>query len=234
MRARLVKLAVAALAASLPALVGLPLASEAHHSTAVHHSIHTASRATASAATARMPANALSTRELALREGMRKLWNDHVAWTRLVIVSTAANLPDLDATTQRLLQNQTDIGNAVKPFYGDAAGDALTGLLRSHIVGAAELLAAAKANDPARLDAAKKSWYANADEIAAFLSRANPGNWPLADMQSMMRQHLDLTLKEAVDQLQGHYAESVADYDRVHDEILRMAEMLSDGIVRQF
>lgn len=174
-----------------------------------------------------------SSEATALREGMRRLWEDHVLWTRLAIVSTAANLPDLEATTQRLLQNQADIGNAVKPYYGEAAGEKLTALLRAHILGAAELLAAAKANDPGRLDAAKQAWSANGDEIAAFLSGANPEHWPLADMQAMMRGHLDLTLAEAVDQLQGRYAQSVADYDRVKDEILHMSDMLSDGIVKQ-
>ena len=177
---------------------------------------------------------AAPSRELALRQTMRKLWEDHVTWTRLVIVSTAANLPDLDATTGRLLKNQVDIGDAIKPFYGETAGNALAGLLRVHILGAAEILAAAKANDPARLEAAKRAWYANGDEIAGFLSTANPKHWPLADMQSMMREHLDLTLDEAVDQLQGRYAESVAGYDRVHDAILGMADMLSDGILAQF
>ena len=171
---------------------------------------------------------------VALRQAMRQLWEDHILWTRLVIVSTVANLPDLDATTQRLLQNQADIGNAVKPYYGDAAGDKLTALLRAHIVGAAEILAAAKANDSTKLEAAKKAWSANGDEIAAFLSGANPKNWPLADMQTMMRDHLDLTLTEAVDQLQGRYPQSVADYDRVKAEILKMSDMLSDGIVKQF
>lgn len=169
-----------------------------------------------------------------LRTAMRELWQDHVLWTRLVIVSTVAGLPDLDATTQRLLQNQTDIGNAVKPYYGDVAGEKLTALLRTHIVGAAELLAAAKANDAVRLEAAKKAWSVNGDEIAAFLSGANPSHWPLNDMQSMMRAHLDLTLTEAVDQLQGRYPQSVEDYDRAQDEILQMADMLSDGIIKQF
>ena len=175
-----------------------------------------------------------STDAVALRLAMRQLWEDHITWTRLVIVSTVANLPDLDATTQRLLQNQADIGNAIKPYYGDAAGEKLTALLRAHIVGAAEILAAAKANDSTKLEAAKKAWSANGDEIAAFLSGANPKNWPLADMQTMMRDHLDLTLTEAVDQLQGRYPQSVADYDRVKAEILKMSDMLSNGIVKQF
>jgi len=173
-------------------------------------------------------------KQFTLRQEMRKLWEDHVTWTRLVIVSTAAGLPDLDATTQRLLQNQVDIGDAIKTFYGDAAGAKLSALLREHIIGAANLLAAAKANDQAKLAAARTAWYANADEIAAFLSGANPTAWTASGMQAMMKEHLDLTLAEAVNQLQGHYPESVADYDKVHDAILKMADMLSNGIIQQF
>jgi hypothetical protein len=172
--------------------------------------------------------------EETLRQTMRKLWEDHITWTRLVIVSTAAALPDLDPTTQRLLQNQADIGDAIKPFYGDSAGVKLTELLREHIVGAAGILAAAKGKDPAAVETAKKAWYANGDEVAAFLANANPKAWSLTDSQTMMREHLDLTLAEAVDQLEGRYPESVADYDKVHDAMLRMADMLSNGIISQF
>src|SRR5581483_5278054 len=68
-----------------------------------------------------------------LRAALRKLWEDHITWTRLFIVSAAAGLPDLDPTTQRLLQNQADLGNAIKPYYGDAAGDQLAALLRDHL-----------------------------------------------------------------------------------------------------
>ena len=121
---------------------------------------------------------------------MRKLWEDHITWTRLYIVSAVGGLADKDATAQRLLQNQTDIGNAIKPFYGDAAGAKLTALLRDHILVAAELIDAAKAGNKPKQDDATKRWFANADEIAAFLSGANAKNWPLADAKKMMHDHL--------------------------------------------
>ena len=168
------------------------------------------------------------------RNAMRKLWEDHITWTRLYIISVAADLPDKDQTAQRLLQNQVDIGNAVKPFYGDQAGDQLAALLRDHILGAADLLAAAKAGDKAKIDAASAKWYANADDIAAFLSGANPKAWPLAGMQAGMKMHLDLTLKEAVDRLSGKYADDIKDYDQVHAHILGLADLLSSGILAQF
>jgi len=178
--------------------------------------------------------SASSTRAAALHDGMRKLWEDHITWTRLAIVSFAAGDPDLKATEARLLANQTDVGDAIKPFYGAKAGNRLTALLRQHILGAVDVLQAAKAGDKAALAKANAAWYANANQIADFLSKANPRNWPRAALRSMMKMHLDETLKEASDELTGHYAASVTDYDHVHHHILAMADALSGGIVRQF
>jgi hypothetical protein len=167
-------------------------------------------------------------------DAMRKLWEDHITWTRLVIVSISNDLPDTDPTVQRLLQNQDDIGDAIKPFYGDAAGEQLSALLRDHILIAAEILQAAKSNDTKALNDAVARWYANADDIAVFLNSANPKEWPLEDMKMMMKEHLDLTLQEAVAYLHGDHTASIAAYDQIHLQILGMADMLSAGIIKQF
>lgn len=169
-----------------------------------------------------------------LRSAMYKLWEDHIVYTRNFIISFAGNLPDQDAVSARLLQNQVDIGDAIKPFYGDAAGAQLTSLLKEHILGAVEILKAAKAGDKPATDAAVLKWQANADQIAAFLSKANSKNWPAETMKSEMRKHLDLTLKEATDRLGGNYADDIKDYDEVHHHILGLADTLTDGIVKQF
>jgi hypothetical protein len=175
-----------------------------------------------------------STAGVGIHDGMRKLWEDHITWTRMVIISVASRSDDLGPTLDRLLQNQTDIGNAIKPYYGDAAGDALTALLRDHILIAGEILFAARDGNQEALADAIARWYANADDIAAFLSSANPDNWPLEEMQAMMREHLDVTLREAVARLEGRYADDIAAYDVVHVQALGMADMLSAGIVAQF
>src|SRR5437660_1090564 len=174
------------------------------------------------------------TNTAAFQDAMRKLWEDHITWTRLVIVSVLNGLPDTPTTVARLLQNQADIGNAIKPFYGDTAGNQLTSLLHDHITIAAEILTAAKAGDNTALNDALSRWYANANQIAGFLHAANPKNWPLETMQQMMKTHLDLTLKEAVVYLKADYQGSVNAYEQVHLEILQMADMLSAGIVHQF
>jgi hypothetical protein len=182
-------------------------------------------------------AHGASANRAGFHDAMRKLWEEHIVWTRQFIVSAATeaeNLPDTGATVDRLLANQTHIGNAIKPFYGDAAGDALTALLRDHILTAADIVAAAKAGDGDAVEAAVATWYANADEIATFLSEANPRSWPLAEMKAHMTSHLDLTLEEAVARLEGRYADDIAAYDKVHADILEMADMLSAGIIAQF
>jgi hypothetical protein len=179
-------------------------------------------------------ASKVSRSELRLRSDMRKLWEDHITWTRLAIISLTTGSADTQATVGRLLRNQSDIGNAIKPFYGAAAGNQLTALLRQHILIAADLIAAAKAGDQAKLAEANARWEANADEIATFLNHANPKAWKLAPMKAMMREHLKLTTDEAVARLQGDWAADVAAYDAVHRQALHMADMLSSGIVAQF
>ena len=169
-----------------------------------------------------------------LHSDMRKLWEDHITWTRLYIVSVAAGLPDKDATAARLIQNQVDVGNAIKPFYGEDAGNKLTELLKEHILGAADLLAAAKAGNQAEVAKQKARWSKNADDIAVFLSAANPKNWPEAAMKAEMKMHLDLTLKEALNRFGGKYAEDIKDYDEVHAHILKLADTLTNGITAQF
>jgi len=179
-------------------------------------------------------AASISPKELALRQDMRKLWEDHVTWTRLAVISLTTDAPDTKATVGRLLRNQTDIGNAIKPFYGAAAGKQLTALLREHILIAADLIAVARKGDQAGVASEQARWTANADEIATFLSKANPRSWPPGAMRSMMRSHLRLTTNEVVARLQRNWAADVRAYDRIHVQILHMADMLSDGLVEQF
>jgi hypothetical protein len=172
--------------------------------------------------------------QVAFHDAMRKLWEDHVTWTRLAIVTFAAGYGGFDATAARLLQNQVHIGDAIKPFYGDAAGAQLTALLHDHSTIAVEILHAAKTADTAAFNEASARWYANANDIADFLSAANPQFWPKNMMRADMTTHLDQTLAEAAHELAGDYVRSVADYEAAHLHILPMADMLSSGIIGQF
>jgi hypothetical protein len=224
---RPIPLALTMLVALFSALVALAIAGG--HEAAAHGND---GHANASAVAA--DGAAVTPRVVAFHDEMRRLWEDHVTWTRLAIISLVAGTPDTDASVGRLLQNQTDIGDAIKPFYGQAAGEELAGLLREHILIAADIIAAAKAGDGGGVTAAQTRWTANADELAAFLAGANPRSWDLDEMKTMLHAHLRLTTDEAVARLQGDWDADVVAYDEIHRQALGMADMLSDGIIKQF
>jgi hypothetical protein len=157
-------------------------------------------------------------KQVALHDAMRKLWEDHVTWTRLAVISLTTGAPDTNATVGRLLKNQVDIGNAVKPFYGSAAGDQLTALLKEHILIAADLIAAAKSGNQA----------------AVALNSLNPRFWKLDALKAELHMHLKLTTDEVVARLQGDWAADVVAYDGVHGHMLHLADLLSSGLAKQF
>jgi hypothetical protein len=148
-------------------------------------------------------------------------------------VSAVAGLPDTEPTLNRLLRNQLDLGNAIKPFFGDAAGTRLTALLRDHIAIAGDLVAAAKGGDTIKAADARRRWFANADDIATFLSGANPA-WRQSDLRSMLNEHLSLTETEVTARLKGDWALDIATYDKIHLQALHMADALSAGIIARF
>jgi hypothetical protein len=164
---------------------------------------------------------------------LRDLWVDHTGWTRNYIISSVAGLPDTTLVAERLLKNQEDIGNAIKPFYGTEAANELTSLLKGHIMGAVDVLNAAKAGNTTGAAAAEKKWYENADQIATFLSSANP-NWSKEALKNMLDNHLALTKAEAVARLTGNYAADISTYDKVRQEANMMSDALVDGILKQF
>jgi hypothetical protein len=168
-----------------------------------------------------------------LRMAMRDLWDAHTTWTRMYIVSAVAKLPDASAAATRLMQNQQDIGDAIKPYYGDDAGMKLTGLLKNHISTAAGVVAAAMGTDTMKLKAAHAAWTANADSIADFLAAANP-NWPKQALADMLHEHLRVTTNEAVARLKKDWAGDVKAYDAIHLQAIMMADALSSGIIKQF
>ena len=175
-----------------------------------------------------------SAKAVAFHDKMRALWEAHGSWTHMVIISFVGNLPNLPAEEQVLLQNQVDIGNAVKPYYGAAAGNRLTQLLKAHILGAVAILEAAKSGDANKLSQAQASWFVNGRQIADFLHAANPRFLSRSAARRMMNIHLNQVIEQAVDELKGNYAADARAYAPYIRHILDMADMISGGIIRQF
>ena len=167
-----------------------------------------------------------------LARGLERLWTDHVIWTRLYIIAAVDERPEAQQAAGRLLKNQEDIGNAIVPLYGEAAGAKLTDLLKQHIMIAVDLVAAAKSGDQEKFGLNDARWTTNAQEIAAFLAGANP-YWPEKDVSDLLSLHLSLTKEEAVARLQKDFDKDIEIFDQILTEILTLADALTEGIIRQ-
>lgn len=168
-----------------------------------------------------------------LKNLVRMLWEQHVYWTRLFIVSVVFGLPDTVLVTNRLLRNPKDLAASLRPLYGETIAAELENLFTSHLTIAAELVKAAKAGDSAAAADAERRWYQNADQIAAFLARINP-YWSAQEWRGLLNDHLEMTKNEAVDFLQVNYADSISTFNRIEKQALKMADVMTEGILRQF
>lgn len=163
----------------------------------------------------------------------RKLWEQHVMWTRAFIISTAANLEDLQSVTRRLLKNAADMAEQFRVFYGRQRAVRLEELLGDHFLIAARLINNEKAGNTRAAEEERQLWLKNADGIIAFLEQINP-YWTKDRWQDLFYSHLEMTENEAVLRLQGKFESDIAQFDLIEEEALKMADLMAEGIDRQF
>ena len=171
---------------------------------------------------------------LELNRAMRNLWNAHMYWTLITVDAYYNDPKGLSAKLNRLLQNQKDIGAAIVPYYGQAAGDQLAKLLTEHIQLAVPVLKAAKENNKEALDKAVKDWYANAKDIGKFLASANPKNWTAKETQGALEMHITHTIAYSVSILKGDYTQSFGGFEEALHHMVHLADILTEGIAKQF
>ena len=163
----------------------------------------------------------------------RSLWEEHVAWTRMAIISLTFKLPDVDFVIARLLQNATDMGEMIRPLYGDLAANTYATLIKEHLLFAADLVKAALAGDQHAAMTAEQKWYANADEIAVFLNSINPF-LTVEEVRAMFYRHLELTKQEAVSMINKDYQKDIEVYNEIEKQAREMADMISEAMIKLY
>lgn len=174
-----------------------------------------------------------SINQVNLMEQMNLVWIKHILWTRMLLISIAGDLQDLDATQTRLLQNPKDVANVFRKYYGNNVADTIQKLLTEHLVIGKNLIVALKNNDEKLAKELNDKWYKNADEMAVAFSSINPF-YPREQVRQMLYRHLQLTTDEVSARLKKDFTADIKAYDMVQKEILDMANFFSNGIVRQF
>lgn len=164
---------------------------------------------------------------------MRELWEEHIAWTRMAIISMVENLSDVDLVTKRLLRNPSDFAMVLSSLYGDKIASKFEELFKDHLVIASELVKAVKSGDDKAAEDAEKRWYDNADKLAKFLASINP-YWTEDLWKDMLYKHLDQTKYQAASRIKKNYEDDIKIYDDIQNQVMKMADMMSEGIMRQF
>ena len=175
----------------------------------------------------------ISMNQVQLIKQMNLVWEQHIMWTRMLLISIAEDLKDLEATQARLLRNPKDIADVFRRFYGIAVANKIQQLLTEHLVIGKDLIVALKNKNQEEATKLNTKWYQNADEMAEAFSSINPF-YLREEIRNMLYEHLRLTTNEVNYRLQGNYVEDINSYDMVQKEILKMSQFFVNGIVKQF
>lgn len=171
---------------------------------------------------------------LDLRLSLRDLWIGHIFWGRNVVLSTTYG----DATAaklaeERVVQNARDIAASTEPYYGKEASDKLFGLLVGHDGAIKEYMSATFEGKKEAREAAVEKMKKNADDIATFLSSANP-NWKKETLLSALLAHGGHHMAQ-IDAINAKDFSSEANtWAAMKSHIYVIADVLADGMVRQF
>ena len=165
---------------------------------------------------------------------LRNLWLNHAFWVRNVVVAT---LGKQDAAAKaaegEVVANAHGIADAIKPFYGAKAGDALFELLAGHYGAVKAYLTATAAGDKKGQDKATAELLANADKIATFLSGANP-NLPKDTVLGLLQAHGGHHMDQIQQLKAGQYAEEAQTWAAMQEHMYVIADALTGAIAKQF
>jgi hypothetical protein len=185
-------------------------------------------------ASADSPSGPVPAKVAATQAAERDLWVGHIFWVREVARGLAQkNQAAADFAEKQVVANAKQIAGSIEPFYGKAATDQLFKLLAGHYTAIKAHATATVAGDAAGAKKALGELTANANEIAKFLSGANP-NLPEATLQGLLAAHGGHHVQQN-QQLAAHdMAGEARTWEAMKTHIYTLADALVGGIAKQF
>lgn len=166
---------------------------------------------------------------------MRKLWNDHIVWTRQYIISEMAATADKDAIFNRLRQNSQEIAKAMKAQYPGIDEATLGTLLDSTVITMTTLIfqtnIGSGASGGSDAYTTKEILMKHLDRMAVFLNAANPG-WSLPELKLMLQGYLNETHNEILARKNKIWDADIAAYDRLNNHVMKLADAFASGTIQ--
>jgi hypothetical protein len=165
---------------------------------------------------------------------LRDLWVGHIFWIRNVSLATFnKNDEALKAAEQQVVANAQAIAATIEPFYGGAAKESFFKLLAAHYGAVkAYLVATAGGGAPAQATATQ-SLTSNAEEIAVFLSKANP-YLPKDTLHGLLLAHGGHHIQQIQELKERKYVVEARTWEDMKDHIYQIADATADALAKQF
>jgi hypothetical protein len=165
---------------------------------------------------------------------LRDLWLGHIFWVRNVSVA-AIDKNDLAIKTaeKQAVANAQAIAASIEPFYGAAAKDKFFKLLAGHYGAVKAYLVAAVAGDVSAQAKATQSLTSNADEIATFLSQANP-YLPKDAVQGLLLAHGGHHIQQIQQLRDRNYDAEAKTWEEMKEHVYQIADATADALAKQF
>ena len=180
------------------------------------------------------PSGAIPAKVAAAQAAERDLWVGHIFWVREVVRGLAEkNQAAADFAEKQVVANAKQLAGAIEPFYGKAASDQLFKLLAGHYTAVKAHATATVAGDAAAAKKAIADLTSNANEIAKFLSGANP-NLPEATLKSLLAAHGGHHVQQNQQFAAHDLAGEARTWDAMKSHVYTLADALIGGIAKQF
>ena len=168
------------------------------------------------------------------KAALRDLWAGHIFWIRNVVLDNATNNPAArDAAEKEVVANAKQIAGTITPFYGEAASEKLFTLLAGHYGAVKEYSDATVAGSKPQQDAALAHLASNADEIAVFLSGANP-NLPKDTVRGLIAAHGAHHVAQITEFQEKDYAHEAQTWEVMRQHVYVISDALTAALAKQF
>ncbi len=173
-----------------------------------------------------------------LKSALRDLYINHIFWVRDLVVSTRlGEKAAVSEADEYGVKNAQVIGRSIAPFYGQAAGDKFAALFVGHYSAVKTYMNAAFANNfrgsAGRKKAALDTLTKNANDIAVFVSSANP-NLPRATVYGLLTTHVQQHVMSIDATAKKDWSGEADMWDPMVKVIYTLSDALADGIAKQF